>query len=629
MENLLDNWKSSQELIKVRRQRLLRICHGLSISGSIFLLFFGAIGIANHNYIIATILLVSMFVALVNSYILKVKDNLEQSILIINTVLLVLALMLLYTGGVNNSGILWLYPLFAISLFINRFSVAVYISIFFITLSGIIVLTPLINYIPADFSDVIAFRFVLTLLALAIICLVTLYSEERAYELILKLHSNDIHNLAFYDSLTGLSNRWSFQQNLQKLIEQQESPSIALLYIDLDNFKLVNDNYGHDTGDNLLVHFSKQLSESLHDIDVARLSGDEFVVTLKHVANPHEAEIVAKQILSFFKEGYELDGMVYPVFASIGICLSSNAINMSSQLIRYADAAMYKAKKAGNNNYCFFDADIAAQLFEKQSIETSLKQAIDSHDFSLVYQPIFSCQTGNMVAIEALVRCHNEGLSGYGPDKFIPAAESTGLIKELDLWVIENAIKDFIHIRQSVGFTGKLAINISGLELLNSNFPQKVKDITEKLDIPCSVIDIEVTETALVADNPTVIQVLNDFSNQGFSISLDDFGTGYTSFNQLILYPAKSLKIDRSFTNALFDPGTSQAKVVQTIHDLAKIYKLRLIAEGVETKEQLDYLKKLGCDWVQGYFLSHPIERDEIITLLRKEYEAKATANTI
>ena len=216
------------------------------------------------------------------------------------------------------------------------------------------------------------------------------------------------------------------------------------------------------------------------------------------------------------------------------------------------------------------------------------------------------------------MRCHNPGLAGYGPDKFIPAAESTGLIKELDEWVFENAIKDFSAVRETTGFTGQLAINISGLELLDERFPQKIKHIADKYKLPTSVLDLEVTETALVPDNPIVIKVLNELRHEGFSLSLDDFGTGYTSFNQLILYPADTLKIDRSFTNDLFSDDKSRSNVVQTIHELARIYKLRVIAEGVDTEEQLSYLQKLGCDWIQGYYLSPPIAKNEFISLINK-----------
>jgi EAL domain-containing protein (putative c-di-GMP-specific phosphodiesterase class I) len=207
-------------------------------------------------------------------------------------------------------------------------------------------------------------------------------------------------------------------------------------------------------------------------------------------------------------------------------------------------------------------------------------------------------------------------LAGYGPDVFIPVAESIGLIKALDEWVLNNAIKDFTLIREATGFEGKLSINISGVELLDENFPQKVKAIVESYNLPCSLIDIEVTETALVPDNPIVIKVLNEFASKGFSLSLDDFGTGYTSFNQLILYPATNLKIDRSFINDLFSDDESLAKVVKTIHDLAKIYQLNVIAEGVETQQQLEYLQNIGCECIQGYFLSQPVDKMGLIELL-------------
>ena len=629
MDNLLEKWKSSQELINVRRERRILICKGLSLSGGLFLLVFGTLSVIEQRFIMGAILLGATSIGLVNLYILKISNKVERSVFVLNGIIFVLIFTLLYSGGVDNTGILWIYPLFAITLFINRFWFAAAMSGSFILLCGLFLLTPLSQFLQADYSQVIAIRFVLTLLALSAICLVALYSEEYAYKLVLKLHDNEIHRVAFYDSLTGLPNRWSFQQNFARILQQRHKDQFtALLYIDLDNFKFVNDNYGHEVGDKLLIHFGKRLSESVRidttdedlavDLsdDIARLAGDEFVVILKELESPQDAEIVAKRILNLFQGGYNVDGNIYPVYASLGISVCPSDTSTDIELVRYADAAMYKAKRKGNNNFQFFDNETANELSERQNIETGLKRAVEKQDFSLVYQPIFSGETKEIVAIEALLRCHSVELAGYGPDVFIPVAESIGLIKALDEWVLNNAIKDFTLIREATGFEGKLSINISGVELLDENFPQKVKAIVESYNLPCSLIDIEVTETALVPDNPIVIKVLNEFASKGFSLSLDDFGTGYTSFNQLILYPATNLKIDRSFINDLFSDDESLAKVVKTIHDLAKIYQLNVIAEGVETQQQLEYLQNIGCECIQGYFLSQPVDKMGLIELL-------------
>jgi diguanylate cyclase (GGDEF)-like protein len=629
LDNLLEKWKSSHELINVRRERQILICQGLSLSGSLFLLVFGILSVVEERFIMGALLLGAMSIGLVNAYILKISDKVDRSVFVLNGIIFLSTFILVYTGGIDNTSTLWIYPLFAITLFINRFWFAAAISGSFILLLVLFLLTPLSQILLVDYSQVFAIRFILTLLALSAICLVALYYGEYAYKLVLKLHDNEIHKVAFYDSLTGLPNRWSFQQNFARILEQRhKNRFIALLYIDLDNFKFVNDNYGHDVGDKLLIHFGKRLRQSVRvdttdedlaialNDDIARLAGDEFVVILKELECPQDAEIVAKRILNLFQGGYNVDGNVYPVYASLGISVCPYDTSTATDLVRYADAAMYKAKREGNNNFQFFNEQIANELSVRQNIETGLKKAVEQQDFSLVYQPIFSGETKEIVAIETLLRCHSAELVDYGPDVFIPVAESIGLIKILDEWVLNNAIKDFTLIREATGFEGKLSINISGVELLDENFPQKVKAIVESYDLPCSLIDIEVTETALVPDNPIVIKVLNEFASKGFSLSLDDFGTGYTSFNQLILYPATNLKIDRSFINDLFSDDESLAKVVKTIHDLAKIYQLNVIAEGVETQQQLEYLQNIGCECVQGYFLAHPVDKMGLIELL-------------
>jgi diguanylate cyclase (GGDEF)-like protein len=639
LEDLLENWKSSQELVKVRRQRQIKICLGLTISGSLFLLVFGLLSLYENRIILGVMLLTAMVIGLINGYHLKVKDTLEQAVLILNGILLLLSLILVYTGGMNNTGLLWIYPILAISLFINSFSVALRISTLFILVCGVLLLTPLSQYLQADYSYIVSLRFLLTLLALSAICLVTLYSEEQAYNLVLKLHDNEVHRLAFYDSLTGLPNRWSFQQNLARILEQKtdDKPN-ALLYLDLDNFKFVNDNYGHDIGDELLKDFGKKICQCINlsvqnttetvdfftDIndDVSRLAGDEFVVILQGLSNRFEVELLAERIVGLFDGGYSLDANIYPVFISVGIALFPNDTSNAEQLLRYADAAMYKSKKKGNNNIQFFDSALEQELIVKQHIETGLQKAVETHRFSLVYQPIYCVKTGKIEAIEALIRCHTPELQGYGPDQFIAVAESNGLIKKIDDWVLEHAISEFMTIRASSHFTGKLAINVSGIALLDEHFPQKVKAIADIYQLPCSDVEIEITETAFVPDNPTVDNVLSEFSQLGLSLSLDDFGTGYTSFNQLILYPAQQLKIDRVFVNDLFSSDESLAKVVKTLYELAKIYDLKVIAEGVENQQQFDYLKAIGCDSMQGYYLSKPLSAEQLIPLLSAEHSA-------
>ena len=627
MDKIVDNWKTSQEMVEIRRIRRSRLCQALSLVGSAFLLIFGVLAIVNQQFIMGSILLISMCSSLYNVYLLQLKDNLEQSVLILTGVLFTLGLTLLYSGGINDTGILWIYPIFAINLFINRFWPAAYLSGAFILLSCILLFSPLSQYLQADYSQLVAIRFIITLIALYAMCLIALYSEEHAYDIIIKLHDDDIHRLAFYDSLTTLPNRWTFQNNLTSLLEDRnDNQKIALLCIDLDNFKYVNDNYGHEVGDALLAHFGKQLKQIIpvfgtqktipSNNEAFRLAGDEFIVILSDINSSEDAVMVAERILTLFDGGYNIEGHAYPVYASIGIAMCPDDTENASELLRYADAAMYEAKRSTTHFIEIFTREIADAIQQKQNIEKGLILALESNQFTLVYQPLFSSKTKDIIGFEALIRCQQPDLKEYGPDIFIPIAESTGLIKKLDEWILENTFKEFVEIREVTGFTGKCCINISGIELLDVNFDHKIKMLLAKYQLPSSFIELEITETTLVPDNPAVIEILDKLSEMGVSLSIDDFGTGYTSFNQLILYPANGLKIDRSFVNDLFSSNAKNGKMVSIIQNLATIYQLSVVAEGVETQEQFDYLQSIGCDYLQGHFLSAPLDKNRLITLL-------------
>ena len=631
MNDLLKDWISSHEILKVREDRRVRLCQALTYIGSFFLLIFGVLCALKQFYILTIILLGSAVVGCSNAFLLYRKNNITTATNVLTAILLTLIFSLVITGGIDGTGMLWVYPIFAILLFINKFRRAVILSILVILLISILLLTPFSGVLEFQYYSTQAIRFVMSLIALNAICLTTLYSEDLAYKLIMRMHTDDIHRLAFYDSLTGLPNRWTLKNNLQRLLKRrQEDDVLAVLYIDLDNFKHVNDNFGHEVGDRLLAKFAEQLYSIIRpgDIlskehhldaeadDVARLAGDEFVLILTNLNNPLEATNVANRILDMFKGGFKLDDNTYSVYASIGIAICPDDSVNSEELLRYADAAMYKAKSRHNNAFEYFTTDIAEYLDTNQKIENGLKSAIELEQLSLVYLPMYSCENKEIVGIEALVRCNNPLLNGRGPDEFIPVAESTGLIREIDQWVLNNSIEDFNNIRESTGFEGKLSINISAIELFDEDFPKQLESILKKSALPEQTIELEITETSLVSDAKQIENVLEGLISVGVSLSLDDFGTGYTSFNQLILYPASSLKIDRSFVKEISSDSPSKSKLVEVFRNLADIYGLRVVAEGVETEQQFEYLKSIGCDWVQGYYLSRPVNKQELIKML-------------
>jgi diguanylate cyclase (GGDEF)-like protein len=616
-----------QEMLAVRYRRRYRLCQILTILGVIFLFTLGSFNLIDGAHVLAVILISNALVGLLNLYLLKRSGNIERAATILSGILFFLSISLIITGGRDNTGILWVYPIVAINLFINRFWPAVFWFGAFNIASVLLLFTPLSTLLMTSYSFVETVRFILTMLALNSICLAALRSEEQAYQTIMQLHADDIRQMAYYDTLTGLPNRWSFKTNLERLLARagKDKERIGLLYIDLDNFKQVNDQYGHEAGDRLLFKFSERLGEAIRPTDqllkpqkesLARLAGDEFVVLLPNIKEPLDASAVATRVLNLFDGGLEVDGVTHMIYASIGISVYPDDATTPTELIHHADAAMYDAKNNSRNCFRFFTQKIADTLRQRQQIEKGLREALSEEQFSLVYMPIFDCKNNTIVAVEVLLRCQSPELKGIGPDQFIPVAEATGIIKDIDLWVIDNALQALIILRKKHYFKGKICINISGVELLNEHFPSKVKNLLEQHKVSPENVEIEVTETAFIADNETCLETLKALNELGVSLALDDFGTGYTAFSQLIHYPADCLKIDRSFVNDLFSEREARSKMVMVIQSLAKLYDLRVIAEGVETEAQMNYLRENGCDWAQGYYLSRPLPWDNLVKLL-------------
>ncbi|GAA5218700.1 hypothetical protein GCM10025776_31170 [Corallincola platygyrae] len=435
---------------------------------------------------------------------------------------------------------------------------------------------------------------------------------------------DDVQHLATNDTLTGLANRYSFQLWLERQLQRFEKTQqpMALLFIDLDNFKQVNDHYGHEVGDKLLKVFSERLitsirptdlAASMHTKALARLAGDEFAVLLSSVQGPQSAATVAQRILEMFEGGIEVEGTIHNVQASIGIAMVPQDGLHAQQLLKHADAAMYRAKSLGKNRYQFFTKAIALELAQKQQIEQSLSLALEEDGFELVFMPIYDIDSLQAVGAEALIRCPRLAKIGIYPDQFIPVAESTGLIKQIDLWVMERALQNLNEVRDDPAFTGYyLSINVSAVELHNKHYPEQVRRLLEKYQIDTSLVELELTETSLSNDDESSLTTLNNLKSMGLTLSLDDFGTGYTAFNQLAAYPVDSLKIDRSFTNQVGEKKTKKQPMVDIILSLAELYKLRVVAEGVETKAQLNYLRDKGCNRAQGYYLCKPVPWQEL-----------------
>jgi diguanylate cyclase (GGDEF)-like protein len=436
---------------------------------------------------------------------------------------------------------------------------------------------------------------------------------------------DDLNTLARRDSLTGLANRAVFSSALIRSIKQavQHSSMCALYFIDLDNFKHINDTHGHQIGDQVLIEFAKQLSACFRkeDIivrpnlysDVARIAGDEFALILPHPYNIDIVGKVAQRIVDICANGLTIDTQTFDVRVSVGVAVSPSDADNADQLMKYADAAMYQVKKNGKNGYQFYSKILEEEQKRHQLIEKSLQTSLALGQFYLVFMPILDCHTGTIAGLETLIRSTNDILKSTGPDEYIPIAETAGLIKDIDLWVIDASLKQLKLLIEQYQFTGFMAINFSSWELKNPTFATSVERLINHYDISPSHIELEITETCLITNSDETTLRLSELKALGIRLSLDDFGTGYTGFNQLHTYPVDCLKVDRSFINAIGTNQTSAKPLVDIIIELASLYQLRTVAEGIETEEQFRYITQLGCDFAQGYLLSKPLEWDGLI----------------
>lgn len=438
---------------------------------------------------------------------------------------------------------------------------------------------------------------------------------------------------AEFDSLTGVANRDTFMGCLEKVIEHRQltrsKKSVYILYIDLDNFKKVNDHFGHHIGDQVLISVAEKFTEVTQNatlIDacgntnashyIARLAGDEFAIILNNVEHQWQIGVFAAQLNHLFNNGYQLKNKIFDIYASIGISVYPDVAKSPEQLMIYADEAMYHAKSQGQNQYHIFDESTAKNLSQRKLIETELLAALEQDLFNLVYQPIYCTDDLSVAGYEVLLRSPTLAACSIGPDQFIPVAESTGLITAIDLWVIRKAFIQHKRFQEKYNFNGTGAINISAKELTNSRFPSQLQELLDEFDINPETIELEITETSLVDFTEVSQTIFERLKNTGVKLALDDFGTGYTGFNQLSHYPINTLKIDRSFVTNINASDKASKKTFDVLIQLARIYELKTVVEGVETEDELHYVREYG-DYVQGYHLSKPLDFNDFTNLIK------------
>jgi diguanylate cyclase (GGDEF)-like protein/PAS domain S-box-containing protein len=437
-------------------------------------------------------------------------------------------------------------------------------------------------------------------------------SAERAAEA-------KLHHMAHHDMLTGLFNRYSLKDRLEHslAVARRNSGRVALMFIDLDRFKGINDTLGHHVGDELLVEVSQRLHKCVRDSDVvARLGGDEFVIMLTGLEHSSSAATIAEKVLSSVGEPYSIGPHLLYTTPSIGIAIYPMDGNDSEALMKNADAAMYHAKNAGRNNFQFFDAKMNEAALERLGIEHALRLALGREEFRLHFQPVIDIRTGRVASVEALIRWQHPEKGLLAPGLFIGVAEETGLIQPIGEWVFWAACRQLADFRAAGIPDVKMGINISAIQMRSSDLALLAKGgITAHSLAPGDLI-FEITESVAMAQPDETVRVLDVLHDMGVTLALDDFGTGYSSLSYLRMFPLDKLKLDRSFVEEIGQDIDGQVICDATI-GLAQNLGLQLIAEGVETEEQLDYLKARGCNLVQGYLFSRPIPGDEVMAFIR------------
>lgn len=445
-------------------------------------------------------------------------------------------------------------------------------------------------------------------------------TERKKAEEALLAQKEILRYQAHHDALTGLPNRVLFTDRLEQGIEKakRHKEGLALFFIDLDKFKYINDSLGHGVGDRVLRAISKRLESIIRKEDtLARLSGDEFTLIMEELRHPEDASLLAEKVLQTLAEAIFIDEHILYVSGSIGISFYPQDATDAQSLLKYADTAMYKAKEEGRNNYQFYSPKMTEFALERMMMQTSLRQAIVNQEFVIHYQPQINASTETLVGLEALVRWEHPTKGLLLPDAFIPLAEETGMIVEIDHWVMRTAMRQITEWNKEGLNPGVLGLNLSIKQLDKIDFLQTIETCIQTNNFNSKWLELEITEGQMMRKPEEVITKLNQINNLGIGISIDDFGTGYSSLSLLKRLPINRLKIDRSFVKDIPEDEEDVA-IVKAIIALAMSLKLDLIAEGVETSEQRDFLIDHGCINIQGHYYSHPMPAEEIYETLLK-----------
>jgi diguanylate cyclase (GGDEF)-like protein/PAS domain S-box-containing protein len=462
-------------------------------------------------------------------------------------------------------------------------------------------------------------RFDGTLIDVEISAMPILYGGKPAFQLMgrditeRKKSEETIREMAYFDTLTGLPNRNMFKQKLNKKLEKSEIGTFAILFLDLDRFKVINDTKGHTTGDQLLVGVAKRLRNVIEkEGDVFRQGGDEFIILFEDI-DKERVSTLSSQILQSFVKPIELSGQEFFVTPSIGISMYPGDGTDQETLIKHADTAMYFAKERGKNNFQFYNKELYSNATRKMDLENQLRKSLKQNEFSLHYQPKVNLITGKILGVEALLRWEHPSLGMVSPAEFIPLAEETGLIVPIGKWVLREACRQCREWEEIGSNSISVAVNISVRQIQDDDFIEYVQTVLEETALDPALLELEITES-IMQDFDRTSRILNSLKDLGVTISIDDFGTGYSSLNNLRYLPIDHIKIDKSFVDDIIDDSehSKNGSIVKTIIDLGMNMNFSIIAEGVEEQEQVDFLIKNSCRIGQGYYYSRPLPAGQL-----------------
>ncbi|WP_380148100.1 putative bifunctional diguanylate cyclase/phosphodiesterase [Kurthia populi] len=429
---------------------------------------------------------------------------------------------------------------------------------------------------------------------------------------------NEIERRKYTDTLTGVANRYAYLQRMETLLQSSANREYhhAVLFLDLDRFKQVNDTLGHSVADEMLISVTQRIQSVLKNKDiVARYGGDEFIITITNIHHMQEAVQVAEKIVHLLSEPLPIDEQNIYISTSMGISLYPEDGTTLETLVKKADQAMYYAKQNGRNQFAFYFDDLKIDSKRVLLLDNELRKAIKQNDFTLNFQPKISLEDETVIGMEALIRWTNDQLGFVSPAEFIPYAEETGLIIPMSECVFRLACEAHLRLREEMDNVLPIAINISSIHFHQSDFIDTVKMIFEAYNCSPQDFELELTERTVMNNERDSIRKLVQLKNMGFKLSIDDFGTGYSSLSYLVQFPLDYLKIDRSFIQYITSIADKQA-VVDAIIQMAHRLHMKVIAEGVEQKDQVKLLEKLGCDMIQGYYYAKPMPLDEFVAFL-------------